>query len=354
MPPPLHPPPLNVQTPGFAHYSLAWSPFHNSRLALASSANYGLVGNGRLHIVSLLPGSVNGLNIDKQFDTQDGLFDVAWSEIHENQLAVASGDGSIKLFDVMINVREGDLPIRIWHEHTREAFSVDWSNIRKDQFMSCSWEGSIKIWTPELQRSVTTIPAHQACVYQALYSPHLPDIVASCSADGTLRIFDIRAPVSAQSLTNPVALPALTVPGSATELLTLDWNKYQQFYIATGGVDKVIRVWDCRMIRLGADANTSGPGGGQIGGACEAYLAGHEYAVRKVNWSPHRADVLASASYDMTCRIWTTKQGVPSSLLYIHDAHSEFVSGCAWSLYDEGILGTCAWDCRLNVFRPEF
>ena len=38
------------------------------------------------------------------YDTQDGLFDLAWSEIHENQIVTASGDGSLKLWDVMINV----------------------------------------------------------------------------------------------------------------------------------------------------------------------------------------------------------------------------------------------------------
>ena len=38
------------------------------------------------------------------YDTQDGLYDVAWSEIHENQLVTGSGDGSIKLWDVMLNV----------------------------------------------------------------------------------------------------------------------------------------------------------------------------------------------------------------------------------------------------------
>lgn len=42
---------------------------------------------------------------------------------------------------------------------------------------------------------------------------------------------------------------------------------------------------------------------GAVGGACESQLLGHEYAVRKVQWSPHRADMLASASYDMTCRV---------------------------------------------------
>ena len=96
-----------LQTPGFAHFSVAWSPFHNSRLAVASSANYGLVGNGRLHLVSLAPGPgpLPSLKLEKQYPTQDGLYDVAWSEIHENQLVTASGDGSIRLWDVTLNVR---------------------------------------------------------------------------------------------------------------------------------------------------------------------------------------------------------------------------------------------------------
>lgn len=40
-----------------------------------------------------------------RFDTQDGLYDLAWSEVHENQLVTASGDGSVKLWDVVLNVR---------------------------------------------------------------------------------------------------------------------------------------------------------------------------------------------------------------------------------------------------------
>lgn len=64
-PPPA--PPLVLQTPGFAHYSLAWSPFHNSRLAVASAANYGLVGNGRLHLAMAgpTPGVGPGFSLDK-------------------------------------------------------------------------------------------------------------------------------------------------------------------------------------------------------------------------------------------------------------------------------------------------
>ena len=96
----------SLQTPGFAHYAAAWSPFHPNYLAIASSANYGIVGNGRAHIVSLRPGQgpLPTLNLEKYYATQDGLYDVAWSEIHENQLATASGDGSIRLWDITLKV----------------------------------------------------------------------------------------------------------------------------------------------------------------------------------------------------------------------------------------------------------
>lgn len=67
----LQAPPGVLQTPGFAHYSLAWSPFHTTRIALASSANFGLVGNGRLHLVSVTPGpgGLPALSLDKQWVT---------------------------------------------------------------------------------------------------------------------------------------------------------------------------------------------------------------------------------------------------------------------------------------------
>ncbi len=160
-------------------------------------------------------------------------------------------------------------------------------------------------WTPERPRSLTTLQAHPSCVYQALFSPHQPDVIATCSTDGTLKIFDLRSPAympsapGNNSFTAPLTAAALTVPASGGEVLTLDWNKYRPFLIASAGVDKAVKVWDCRMVKLGPDA-AQAPA---VGGACESHLAGHEYAVRKVQWSPHRADVLASASYDMTCRV---------------------------------------------------
>jgi len=51
------------------------------------------------------------------------------------------------------------------------------------------------------------------------------------------------------------------------------------------------------MVKTGAAA------GPQVGGTNLRELRGHEYAVRKVQWSNYSGDILASASYDMTCRV---------------------------------------------------
>ncbi|EJU03715.1 WD40 repeat-like protein [Dacryopinax primogenitus] len=328
------------RTSPHACYSIAWSPFHPHRLAVAGAANFGLVGNGRL--LTLSP-----QGIDQAFSTQDGLYDVAWNELHENQVVGGSGDGSIKLWDLTVP----DYPIRNWHEHGREVFSVDWSNLQKDLFCSSSWDGSIKLFTPDRPASLLTIPAAQTCTYAALWSPHQPGVVASCASSGLLTLFDLRVP-NLPSSTAPTpgptapATPALAVPASPGELLTLDWNKYMPHVIATSGVDKNIRIWDTRMVGQG----------GSVGGVCTGSLAGHQYAIRKIQWSSHRADVISSAGYDMTCRIWTTQPSSPgsSSQLYVHNAHTEFVVGCAWSFFDEDVLATCSWDQSVHIFRPPF
>ena len=109
-----------------------------------------------------------------RFDTQDGLYDLAFSEVHEHQVATASGDGSVKLWDMTLNVSfhvpglqagchqppdqnadarvaatmcgvSQDFPLRKWHEHTREVFSIDWSNMQKEVFCTASWDQSIKL-----------------------------------------------------------------------------------------------------------------------------------------------------------------------------------------------------------------
>lgn len=105
-------------------------------------------------------------------------------------------------------------------------------------------------------------------------------------------------------------------------------------------------------------------------------LAGHDYAVRKVAWSPHLSDTLLSASYDMTCRVWSdgsaTGAGEDSrgnmgngemgfdggGMNYgggremgRMGRHTEFVMGVDWCMFGaEGWCASCGWDERVLVW----
>jgi peroxin-7 len=53
---------LEFRTKGFNGYSVKYSPFFDSRIAAATAANFGLVGNGRLYILNL---TANGVVAEK-------------------------------------------------------------------------------------------------------------------------------------------------------------------------------------------------------------------------------------------------------------------------------------------------
>lgn len=44
---------LEYRTEGYNGYAVKYSPFYDSRIAVAASSNFGLVGNGRLFILGL-------------------------------------------------------------------------------------------------------------------------------------------------------------------------------------------------------------------------------------------------------------------------------------------------------------
>jgi len=158
----------------------------------------------------------------------------------------------------------------------------------------------------------------------------------------------MKIPIHSAPVTRPGVAPALPTPPA--EALTHDWNKYRDSVVATAGVDRLVRTFDVR-------APSHGP---------LAILPGHEYAVRKLTWSPHLSDVLLSASYDMTCRVWTdgSAVGVPGVKDFGESmalgggrelgrmgAHTEFATGVDWCLFGaEGWCASCGWDERVLVW----
>lgn len=106
-------------------------------------------------------------------------------------------------------------------------------------------------------------------------------------------------------------------------------------------------------------------------------MQGHDYAVKKVAWSPHLSDVLLSGGYDMTVRVFedgskisgpddddaaaatgfgndeSAMKGetVMGACMGTMNSHTEFINGLDWCLFGaEGWCASVGWDERVLVW----
>lgn len=258
----------------FNGYSVKFSPYNEGRIAVATAQNFGIIGNGRQYVLDVTP---QGLREVAAFDTVDGLYDCTWCEANENVLASASGDGSVKVWDIAAPPQMN--PIRSFEEHGHEVYCVNWNLVNRDCFLSASWDDTIKLWNLQSPGSLRTFAEHRYCCYAVAWCPTNGETFASASGDCTLKLWDIRQPAS-----------TLTIRAHEFEVLSCDWNKYEDFTLVTGSVDKTMRVWDIRQPSVPV-----------------RIMPGHNYAVRKVICSPHAGNLVASCSYDMTVCFWDIK-----------------------------------------------
>ena len=61
---------LEFRTAGYNPYAVKYSPYYDSRIAVASSANFGIVGNGRVFALGLTPA---GVHVEKTYASQTTL-----------------------------------------------------------------------------------------------------------------------------------------------------------------------------------------------------------------------------------------------------------------------------------------
>lgn len=295
-------------------YAVEWSPFDETKLAVSSAQNFGIIGKGKQYVLNVKGGVVNEI---ASFETNDGTYSCSWSESVASHLAFACGDGTIYIWDYITNKT-----LRLWHEHTQEIYTVDWNLVNKENIITGAWDNTLKLWHPDHARSLRTFKEHTQCIYSAVWHPKNPEMFASTSGDCTLKVWDCNSPKS-----------SMTIKAHNYEVLTCDWNKYNEFLVVTGSVDKSVRVWD---IRKGG----SGP---------VRALNGHEFAVRYVKCSPHNPRTLASCSYDMTMKVWDTE--AEDAIVRTYDHHTEFVLGVDFNLFIENYLATVSWDQTVTCFN---
>ncbi|KAG0235600.1 ddb1 and cul4 associated factor 7 [Actinomortierella wolfii] len=184
--------------------------------------------------------------------------------------------------------------------------SFDWNTIDPALIVTSSIDTTCTVWNVETQQAKTQLIAHDKEVYDVSFATNNADIFASVGADGSVRMFDLRAlehstiiyetsssmatPLSPNSPSQLAGLGPGGVPPPPTTvpLLRLAFNRLDAHYLATFHADSPsVQILDIRM----------------PGMPCSE-LQGHKGIVNCMAWSPTSSSAISTGSDDHQVFIW--------------------------------------------------
>ncbi|KAF9114291.1 ddb1 and cul4 associated factor 7 [Mortierella sp. AM989] len=177
--------------------------------------------------------------------------------------------------------------------------SFDWNTFDPALIVTSSIDTTCTVWNVETQQAKTQLIAHDKEVYDVTFANNNSDIFASVGADGSVRMFDLRAlehstiiyettsSVPSLQANNPQLAAQPPVP-----LLRLSFNKLDPNYLSTFHMDSSsVQILDIR-----------------VPGIPISELRGHKGAVNCMAWSPNSSSEIATGSDDHQVLIWEVNQ----------------------------------------------
>ncbi len=228
-----------------------------------------------LELLHLLPGP-------KQTGHRKEIRAVAFSR-DGRWLASASADGTVKIWDVV----QGTV-LRSFDKHQSEVNHVAFSPDRDSTTIaSIGADGWVKVWDRTSGDVRHSLPCAGGSLFSAVAFAPDGSLLACQSDKGYgLAVWDT---ASGQK--------AFDFQGHLNRIMTVDFSADGR-YIASGGMDGTVKVWDLRIARrLGKDNEDI------LSSACLVNNFSHDNYVSCLAFS-RESSHLASASWDQTLKLW--------------------------------------------------
>ncbi|CAO1633636.1 unnamed protein product [Parajaminaea phylloscopi] len=286
----------------------------------------------------------------------------AWSEL-----------GKVHIFDVrplfnaldqpgsQYDKRKANMPLYTVEAHRGvEGYAMDWAGAGS----SGAKASSLRLLTGDIHSNIylttssnsgfTTSPtpfaSHTSSVEDLQWSPSETTVFASCSADCSVRVWDVRVKSRKSVITVDKAHPQ--------DVNVISWNRKTDYLLVSGGDEGGLNVWDLRNFK-------SNTGGGKP--TPVASFQWHTAPISSVEWHPTEESVFAASGRDDQVTLWdlaveqdededgsAVRYGpegreVPSQLLFCHQGQQD-IKEVHWHPQIPGVLSTTALS-GFNIFR---
>lgn len=240
-------------------------------------------------------------------------------------------------------------PIHVVETHGQhEGFAMDWSTLHPGKLLTGDIAKRIYLTTVTNTGVVPDrlpFTGHQSSVEDLQWSPSEKNVFASCSADGTVRIWDIRNKKK----------PALGINAHQADVNVISWNKPVNYLLASGSDDGSFAVWDLRTF---SSNNSPAP---------VAAFKWHTAPITSIEWHPTEESVLGVAGADDQISLWdlsvepdsedpahstltkTNGTEVPPQLLFVHQGQSD-IKELHWHRQIPGCVISTSFS-GFNIFK---
>jgi ribosome assembly protein RRB1 len=244
-------------------------------------------------------------------------------------------------------------------EHGIEGYAMDWAGSAAGagkasslRLLTGDGRGIIKLTTSSnagFNTHASPFTSHTSSVEDLQWSPKEPTVFASCSADRSIRIWDVRVKShrSVISLAN----------AHDQDVNVISWNRKTDYLLLSGGDEGALNVWDLRAFK---PTPASGPAPPRP--TAVASFRWHTAPISSVEWHPTEDSVFAASGRDDQVTLWDLSveqddeedgaapapkgpngEDVPSQLLFCHHGASE-IKEVHWHPQIAGMLMSTSAD----------
>ncbi|XP_045611608.2 WD and tetratricopeptide repeats protein 1 isoform X1 [Procambarus clarkii] len=190
---------------------------------------------------------VDRLGVVKELECHRGCVNCIEFNREGSLLLSGSDDYDITLWDVYRQTRLKKLATG----HRGNIFSVKFVPQSGDRIIiSGAADGRIEVREVDTEDVTQVCTCHRERVKRIATIPTLPNVFLSASEDGTVMLYDMRAPHTCNSQTNNVLINLRCHTGRTAECKCITVNPTRPEIIAVGASDPYIRIYDRRMIKL--------------------------------------------------------------------------------------------------------